>query len=517
MKILINLRVLILAVILILLQINFTEAAQSPVIQIESGKIQGTVEDGVECYRGIPYAAPPVGNLRWRPPVAPESWNGIKQVTEFEGYAAQRGDLADFATPGGSEDCLYLNVFVPQAAKVKNKKLPVFFWIHGGALLVGASNDYNPIPLAKTGESIVVTINFRLGALGFFAHPALDNEGHAAINYGLMDQIAALDWVQKNISQFGGDPNKVTIAGQSTGAQSVLALVTSPKAAGKFQAAVNMSGCTILSESFSKESAEILGVQLAEKAGLKNATAAQLRNLSVEEILKVQVQPKFAVDGEYLPESPADALLKGHVNNVILVNGITGNEGAFVVAVTENLMGKTYSEKQYQGFVVTLQNMINFSSEKIFAEYPLKNFKNPGEATAIVATDGFFALNEERLNRALEGKIPVYAYEFADVTAPPYLKADFNQGAAHTYDIPYIFSGFHGRSELSTKLNSKQEKLSREMMIFFTHVLDLPNQKKWTPYNSRLQNYFIFKLGKSKMENGKFSKRHNLDFWENKE
>lgn len=516
MKKLINFRLLFFAIALFLVKINLVSAAATPIIQIESGKIQGTVEDGVECYKGIPYAAPPVGNLRWRPPVAPESWNGIKQVTEFANYAAQRGDLAEFATPGGSDDCLYLNVFVPQAAKVKNKKLPVFFWIHGGALLVGASNDYNPIPLAKTGESIVVTINFRLGALGFFAHPALDNEGHAAINYGLMDQIAALDWVQKNISQFGGDPNKVTIAGQSTGAQSVLALVTSPKAAGKFQAAVSMSGCTTLTESFSKESAEKLGVQLAEKAGLKNATAAQLRNLSVEEILKVQVQPKFAVDGEYLPESPADALLKGHVNNVILVNGTTSNEGAFVISVTESLTGKTFSEKQYEGFAKNLQPLLNIDSEKILAEYPLKNFENAGAATVAIVTDGLFALNEERLNRALEGKIPVYAYEFADVTAPPYLKADFNQGAAHTYDIPYIFSGFHGRSELSTKLNSRQEKLSREMMIFWTHVLDLPNQKKWTPYNSKLQNYFIFKLGKSKMENGKFAKRHNLDFWENK-
>lgn len=516
MKNLINLRTLILAAVLMLLQINFTQAAQSPIIQIDSGKIQGIVEDGVECYKGIPYAAPPVGNLRWRPPVAPESWNGIKQVTEFANYAAQRGDLADFATPGGSDDCLYLNVFVPQDAKAKNKKLPVFFWIHGGALLVGASNDYNPIPLAKTGESIVVTINFRLGALGFFAHPALDNEGHAAINYGLMDQIAALDWVQKNISQFGGDPNKVTIAGQSTGAQSVLALVTSPKATGKFQAAVSMSGCTTLVESFSKESAEKLGVQLAEKAGLKNATAEDLRNLSVEEILKVQVQPKFAVDGEYLPQSPADALLSGNVNDVILVNGTTRNEGSFLIAVTENLTGKIYSEKQYQGFAKNLQQVLNIESEKILAEYPLKNFENPGAATVAIVTDGLFAMNEERLNRALEGKIPVYAYEFADVTAPPYLKADFNQGAAHTYDIPYIFSGFHGRSALSTKLNSKQEKLSREMMILWTHVLDLPKQKKWTPYNSKLQNYFILQTGKLKMENGKFSKRHNLDFWENK-
>ncbi len=501
------------AILALLLKINFAEAAATPIIQTDSGKVQGVIERGVECYKGIPYAAPPVGNLRWRPPVAPESWSGVKQVTEYANYSAQKDDLSFFSTPGGSEDCLYLNVFVPQNSK--NKKLPVFFWIHGGALSVGSSNDYDPVPLAKIGECVVVTFNFRLGILGFFGHPAIDNEGHAAINYGLMDQVAALDWVQKNISQFGGDPNKVTIAGQSTGAQSVLALMTSPKAKGKFQAAVSMSGSTIIAESLTKEESENRGVQFATRAGLENATAEDLRNLSVEEILKAQSKQNFAVDGEYITENIGTALLSGRVNDVILISGITHNEGSFVMSVTENLTGKTFSADMYKKTVEDVQGQLNKSAAKIFEEYPLGKYPTPAETCAAIFTDGWFALTVEKMNDALSKKIPVYAYEFSDVTAPPYFSASFKQGAAHTYDIPYIFWGFNGSSTLSTKLNPKQEKLSREMINYWTHALDLPNQKKWTPYQQKLQNYLIFQLGKSKMERGKFAKRHNLDFWKN--
>lgn len=515
MKKLINFRTLFFLMAVLLIKINLVSAASTQVIQIDSGKIQGVIERGVECYRGIPYAAPPVGNLRWRPPVAPESWDGVKQVTEYANYSAQKDDLGVFSNAGGNEDCLYLNVFVPQDAKSKGKKLPVFFWIHGGALSVGSSNDYDPVPLAKTGESIVVTFNFRLGILGFFGHPAIDNEGHAAINYGLMDQVAALEWVQKNISQFGGDPNKVTIAGQSTGAQSVLALMTSPKAKGKFQAAVSMSGSTIIVDSLTKEDAEKRGLQFATRAGLENATAEDLRNLSVEEILKAQRKQNFSVDGEYITEDIGTALLNGRVNDVILISGITHNEGSFVMSVTENLTGKTFSEGMYKKTVADVQEPLHKNAEEIFEEYSIENYSTPAEACAAIFTDGLFAVTVEKMNGALCKKIPVYAYEFSDVTAPPYIPASFEQGAAHTYDIPYIFAGFHGSSALSTKLNPKQEKLSREMINYWTHALDLPNQKKWKPYQSNLQNYLIFQLGKSKPEKGKFAERHNLDFWEN--
>ena len=515
MKQLINFRTLFFLMAVLLIKINLVSAASTPIIQIDSGKIQGVIESGVECYKGIPYAAPPVGNLRWRPPVEPESWSDIKQVTEYANYSAQKSDLSFFSTSGGSEDCLYLNVFVPQGAKVKGKKLPVFFWIHGGALSVGSSNDYNPVPLAKTSESIVVTFNFRLGILGFFGHPALNNEGHATINYGIMDQVAALDWVQKNISQFGGDPNKVTIAGQSTGAQSVLALMTSPMAKGKFQAAVSMSGSTIIVDSLTKEAAEKRGIQFANRAGLENATAEDLRNLSVEEILKAQTKQNFAVDGDYITENIGTALLNGRVNDVVLISGITHNEGSFVMSVTENLTGKTFSEAMYKKTVADVQEPLHKSAEDIFEEYPVEKYSTAAEACAAIFTDGLFAVTVEKMNDALSKKIPVYAYEFSDVTAPPYFSASFEQGAAHTYDIPYIFAGFHGGSTLSTKLNSNQEKLSREMIKYWTHVLDLPKQKKWTPYQSKLQNYLIFQLGKSKMEYGKFAKRHNLDFWKN--
>ncbi len=165
------------------------------------------------------------------------------ETKNYSERAIQNFDLGVFSQSGGSEDCLYLNVFVPQNSK--NKKLPVFFWIHGGGLFVGSASNYDPVPLAKQGKAVVVTFNYQLGAFGFFAHPALDSEGHSFANYGLMDQIFALDWIRRNISKFGGDPENITIAGESSGGQSVLAFMVSPKTEGKFQAAIGMSACTV--------------------------------------------------------------------------------------------------------------------------------------------------------------------------------------------------------------------------------------------------------------------------------
>ena len=345
-----------LATFLFALQIVTAEAAKEPLVTIETGVIKGGVEEGVAYFKGIPYAAPPVGELRWRPPTAPASWDGIREAKEYGSEAAQNGDLAVFATPGGSEDCLYLNVFAPEDALTSKTPLPVFFWIHGGGLFVGSSSDYDPMPMVKTGNAVVVTVNYRLGAFGSFAHPAIDAEDHAIANYGLMDQIFALDWVQRNIAKFGGDSKNVTIAGESSGGQSVLALMTSPKAKGKFQAAIGMSACTVTLHSdftmYTLENAEKQGVLLAEEAGLKNATAEDLRKLSAEEILKVQ-KPfgTFIIEGDYVPEHIGDALRAGHVHPVTFVNGTVRNEGVFFAGVRETFVGHPMTAEEYPAVV----------------------------------------------------------------------------------------------------------------------------------------------------------------------
>jgi para-nitrobenzyl esterase len=200
-----------------------------PVARTDKGLIKGTRVGDVREFLGVPYAAAPVGDLRWRPPQPAASWHGVRSATQFGAHCAQ--NAGPFGVASGTEDCLFLNVFQPRFALPGAPAAPVMVWIHGGALVVGESDDYNPTALVQRGV-IVVTINYRLGALGFLAHPALASESPqgAAGNYGLMDQQAALQWVQRNIRNFGGNPHNVTIFGESAGGLSVHSQLVSPRA-----------------------------------------------------------------------------------------------------------------------------------------------------------------------------------------------------------------------------------------------------------------------------------------------
>src|SRR6516225_6806409 len=214
-----------------------------PVVRIGGGLVRGADNGGVSTFLGLPYAAPPTGNLRWRPPQPASSWSGVRDATQFGPSCPQALTRNPLLPPGPiSEDCLYLNVYAPPVGSNDQGGRPVLVWIHGGGLVQDGARDYDGSKLAAAG-AVVVTINYRLGALGFLAHPALASRpGGAAGNYGLMDQQAALRWVQRNIARFGGDPDNVTIAGQSAGGLSVLAQMVSPGARGLFQRAIVQSG-----------------------------------------------------------------------------------------------------------------------------------------------------------------------------------------------------------------------------------------------------------------------------------
>src|SRR6202453_3163687 len=212
---------------------------QAAPVSTTEGAVEGVTKDGVTRFLGIPYARPPVGPLRWTPPQPAAKWPGVRQTTKFGPTCAQVTTLGPFAGPPNSnEDCLYLNVFTPDM----KAKLPVLVWLHGGGYFDGASNDYDPTKLVTRGHMVVVTINYRLNLFGFMAHPAIDTEGHAFGNYGIMDMQAALRWVKRNIAQFGGDPGNVTLGGQSAGAGATAANVLSPGAHGLFQRAIFQSG-----------------------------------------------------------------------------------------------------------------------------------------------------------------------------------------------------------------------------------------------------------------------------------
>src|SRR3984885_6148143 len=226
-----------------------SSGSSGPVVNTAGGLVRGTSSSGVSTFLGLPYAAPPVGDLRWRPPAPAAGWRGIRDATQF-GPSCPQAQVGNPLLPPGtiSEDCLYLNVYAPAVGSDDQGGRPVLVWIHGGGLVQDGARDYDGSKLAADGV-VVVTINYRLGALGFLAHPALASRpGGSAGNYGLMDQQAALRWVQRNIARFGGDPRNVTIAGQSAGGLSVLAQLVSPGARGLFQRAIVQSGAFALNQ-----------------------------------------------------------------------------------------------------------------------------------------------------------------------------------------------------------------------------------------------------------------------------
>ncbi|MGH6987220.1 MAG: carboxylesterase/lipase family protein [Caulobacteraceae bacterium] len=307
-----------------------TTAGRGPMVRIAQGRLEGSRVNGVEVFRAIPFAAPPIGRLRWRAPEPPASWSGVRPATEF-GPECMQPDLMG-RTGKMSEDCLTLNVWTPTERRA-DARLPVMVWIYGGAFVWGSGSRYDGANLARRGM-VVVTFNYRLGWFGFFAHPAIlaGQKSGPIGDFGLLDQIAALKWVRANIAAFGGDPSRITIAGESAGGMSVNDLLVAPMARGVFQGAISES-------SFARSpglalsgpvSAEDAALKLASSLGLKGegaAAAAALRALPADKLnhpptdLLSPERPQPIVGGRVLPENPADAFAQGREARVPLIEG----------------------------------------------------------------------------------------------------------------------------------------------------------------------------------------------------
>ena len=501
------------------------QAAQpTSVMKIDSGPVRGIDDGEMLSYLGIPYAAAPVGKLRWQPPQLPKPWSETLDAVRHGSSCVQNADLGAFATPGGSEDCLYLNVHVPRSDQQAGKRLPVFVWIHGGSLWVGQGSDYDPGKFALEGRAIVVTLNYRLGMFGFFAHPAIKREKQAFANYGQMDQSFALDWVQRNIAAFGGDPKNVTIAGESSGGTSVLAQVISPWSRGKFQYAIDMSGSSMLQRypyfgaPWPLDVAEKLATDFASAAGCGNQSADCLRKLSPGQILAVQkpyLINQTIIDGDFMPMHPTDALRAGKFNPVTLVNGTTRDEGRFFAGFVENETGVPITADTYPAALTAF-----FGEEltaRVEAEYPLGAYHSPSEAYAAAVTDYLFSCPARRLNQLLAEQTTVYAYEFADRTAPSYLKpTTFPLDAYHTAELSYLFPGFHGGAAgLPVKLNPLQEKLSDEIVSYWTTVSNAGQWADWKPYDAKQENVFRLVQPLSyTLPAGRYADEHHCPFWD---
>jgi para-nitrobenzyl esterase len=314
----------------------------TPLIQTKNGLLAGVRDQRLEIFRGIPFAEPPIGTLRWLAPQPVQSWKGTRSATQFAAACQQKVGLSleGGGDPGRlSEDCLYLNVWRPTPASNENgSKLPVMVWLHGGALIFGAGSlkIYDGKHLAEQGV-IVVTLNYRLGPLGFFSHPALDKlSPGGATNFGLLDQMAALRWVQQNIELFGGDANQVTIFGQSAGAQSVLALMASPLSQGLFSRAIAQSPYGI--PSHNRKKANLTGIKVANALGLpgENASLAQLQNASAESIVALEgndlsLAPGFIIGDSSLPHPILATFQAQQQAKVPLLIGSNSDEASVAV------------------------------------------------------------------------------------------------------------------------------------------------------------------------------------------
>jgi para-nitrobenzyl esterase len=403
-------------------------AAAEP-IQTASGFVEGMEANGVRAFKGIPFAAPPVGALRWRAPAPPAPWEGVRDASQFSPICIQPGAYPDDAPPEPmSEDCLYLNIWAPSGAH--EAPLPVMVWIYGGGLLNGGGSTplYAGDAIARRGV-IVVTFNYRLGALGFLAHPELTREAEygASGNYGLLDQIAALNWVQRNISAFGGNPDNVTVFGQSSGAISISALVASPLARGLFHRAIGQSGGLFepldAAPEFGLEGAEQIGLAFASRVQASSLNA--LRALPAATIVEQPFQPQPIVDRHVLLEAPHEALTGGRANDVDLLVGSNAEEALYFLSgreVTAANLGDVLRE-DFPAFIISL----------IGPQAPADDTA-AREAFISFESDMRFGWNMWAWARlhAAAGKRNTFYYRFANTPAG-------QQGATHGAEMAYIF------------------------------------------------------------------------------
>ena len=451
---------------------SIEKAAETGVVKLDSGMISGETDGKIQIFRGIPYAAPPVGELRWKAPQTPQAWTGVRQATKFGPSCPQPQESASYTY---SEDCLYLNVWTP--ATQPQAKLPVMFWIHGGGFNFGSTSlpEYEGKNLAAKGV-VVVTVNYRLGPLGFLAHPLLDAESASGTsgNYGLLDQIAALKWVQQNITAFGGDPSQVTIFGQSAGSRSVSLLLMSPLAKGLFKGAIAESGGPIigseyLSPAFNGDKANVgkMGQELARRLGSNQMAdvLSDMRTKSAEEVVKAAAcdtslfadelffAPVF--DNWVLPDNPRTALREGRVHAVPVITGSTKNEGALYL-----LQEKEITRQKYQAF---FESRFGQSVGQAMEMFPAPRDEDIGPAIDKVIAVAANAWPAQLTAQAIERKgMKSYVYQFTRV---PQTSLARKAGAHHGVDLAYVF----GNMTEAGAYDEVDRKLSQVVMQYWVN------------------------------------------------
>jgi len=421
--------------------------ADPALVHTASGAVRGTVNPDLRFFGGIPYAAPPLGALRFRPPAPAPSWDGARDGAKPGARCIQdpKGDLE--MGRNTSEDCLTLNVWTPPV-RASGERRPVLVWLHGGGFINGSSSIYNSTRLTTRGDVVVVTVNYRLGALGFLAHPAL-GAGPDVGNYGLADQQAALRWVRDNISAFGGDPDKVTIAGESAGGMSVCDHLVAPDSAGLFRGAIIASGPCQAQGALPEATDASLAYAQAAGCGDPAVAADCLRSLPVDKLRKPvwyygigENMLSGPVAGTtLLPVDPMRAISDGAAARVPVMIGTTRDEFTLFVALQYLRAGKRFHADAYPRL---LESTFGADAGAVTEHYPLDRYGGSAAvAYSTAVTDAAFACVADRIGDALAADAPVYGYEFADPAPPtpdPLRKLPFPVGASHSLDLRYIFN-----------------------------------------------------------------------------
>jgi para-nitrobenzyl esterase len=460
--------------------VSAAAAAERPQVHTESGTLAGQSAGAVVAFKGIPYAAAPVGDSRWREPRRPPRWAGVREAVEFGAACPQDPALGGNPQPR-AEDCLFLNVWAPAA--LRGGHHPVMVWIHGGGFVAGAGSQqlYDGENFARDGI-VLVTINYRLGSLGFFAHPALGGGG----NYGLMDQIAALKWVRRNIAAFGGDPQRVTLFGESAGGGSVLFLLASSAASGLFQQAIAESapGYKVPKSQATEESDDI---QLAAAAGVAaTGTAAQLRAVPPEKLFGDYTKAGPFIDGALVERFPLAAWEAGTPTRIPLIIGSNSDEGSLV---------KVYPQTAPQ-----LLRKLGDGAAELRSAYGAVGEDEPRFERELVG-DVIFGAASRRIASQHSARAPTFLYRFAYVTAA---QRDQRPGASHVSEIPYVFDTLAHWPWPSTEEDQAMAKRVHSCWVQFakTGRPACDTDGAWSGYEPAQDNTLIFTPTGSRVERG---------------
>ncbi|WP_129774782.1 carboxylesterase/lipase family protein [Peristeroidobacter soli] len=433
------------------------QIVESPIpddpVAIDTGSVSGKLlASGVRAYFGVPFAAPPTGDLRWREPQPRESWKGVYNADRFAPECIQilrpHNINHYFGEEATSEDCLYLNIWAP-ASLPQGVKAPVILWLYGGGLSIGSASmpNYGGENLAKKGV-IYITAGYRVGAFGFMAHPELTatSPHHASGNYGHLDQVAALQWIQRNIERFGGDPKRVTVMGQSAGASSAFSLQASPLAKGLFQRIVGMSGGGLRagSDPISQNEAEQSGLEL--QRALKVGSLTDLRNVPADRILAAQAEFQLGgtagtvrfrpnIDAHFMPRTPREIFASGEQNDVPLLIGFTRDESGNDLRTARSIDEFNTAAKKYFGD----------KTDQFLKLYPVRSDAEVPSAGATAVRDGGMAtsMRSWALGQVAKGKAATYVYMYSHPHSyePGVVIADLNPataGAYHTSEVPFF-------------------------------------------------------------------------------